>query len=125
MRCVVIFIPLSLHLLPIHDFSFGYGFCLAQLLISPFALGIALLHRLYSSFVKDVDYSTAYAVVQLFGAKALPCTLKSEMLKSKTVRRVWRTNFCWLRLPAIFRPRSLPIMVISRCENLFLPMSVK
>ena len=69
MRCVVIFIPLSLHLLPIHDFSFGYGFCLAQLLISPFALGIALLHRLYSSFVKDVDYSTAYAVVQLFGAK--------------------------------------------------------
>ena len=58
------------------------------------------------------------------GPKAFPCTLKSDMLNSNTVRSVCRTIFCWLRLPAIFRLSSLPMITISRSENLFLPIIV-
>lgn len=56
------------------------------------------------------------------GVNALPCILKSDMLNSNTVRSVWRTIFCWARLPDSLLPSSLRMMVISFSENFFLPI---
>ena len=58
------------------------------------------------------------------GPKALPGSLKSEILNSYSTRKSWRISFCCRRLPAFFSRSNRLISSISFCANLFLPICV-